>query len=92
MNADDTTLGEHPKHWRVFPCCIHDYVCDWCQHSMVSINIGWVVDIDLNGRFSGDADLWTCSALCPNDMVMYASTLCLDDMVKCVEKKYKSCT
>ena len=25
--ADDTTLGEYPKHWRVLKCCIHDCVC-----------------------------------------------------------------
>lgn len=53
MNVDDTTLVEYPKYWRVLTCYIHDYVCHWCQHSMVSIKIGWVADSDLNGMDNG---------------------------------------
>ena len=47
MNVDDTTMGENFEHYKVMTCCIHDYVCHWCQHSSKSMKIGRVVDCDL---------------------------------------------
>ena len=58
ISVDDNILGEYPKNWRVLRCCIHEFVCHWCQHSMVSEKIGWVVDRDLSHIENGLIVRW----------------------------------
>ena len=47
MNSDDITMGEYSEHCGEVICCIHDYVCHWCQHSSKFVKTDKVVDNDI---------------------------------------------
>ena len=44
MNVDDISMGEY---CRAMTCCIHNYVCHWCQHRNKIVKTNRIGDCDL---------------------------------------------